>query len=376
MQTYDYLDRTTTSPLYERIVKRMHLDLPLLLALILLCGIGLMALYSASEQNINVMEAQIKRLSIGFIAMLVAAQIPPRYYQLSAPWLFAIGLSLLIAVLLIGDVNKGAQRWIRVGGFGFQPSELMKLFVPLMVAWYFSDRPLPPQPVETLIATILVVVPVLLVARQPDLGTALLIGSSGFAVLWLSGLRISTTFFLLLFASACAPLFWILMKDYQRQRVLTLLNPESDPLGTGYHIIQSKIAIGSGGLYGKGWLNGTQSHLEFLPERSTDFIFAVFSEEFGLFGIIFLMAIYLFIIIRGMLIAIHSQDSFTRLLVGGLIYIFFVYAFVNMGMVSGLLPVVGLPLPLVSYGGTSLVTLLLGFGMLMSAHTHRRLLSS
>ncbi len=376
MQTFDYLDHTTTSPIFERIVKRMHLDLPLLLALVLLCGIGLIALYSASGQNINVIEAQLKRLSVGFIAMLFAAQIPPRFYQFSAPWLFSIGLGLLAAVLVIGDINKGAQRWISVGGFSFQPSELMKLFVPLMVAWYFSDRPLPPRPLETLVATILIVVPVFLVARQPDLGTALLIGSSGFAVLWLAGLRIRTTFYLILTASACAPLFWMLMKDYQRQRVLTLLNPESDPLGTGYHIIQSKIAIGSGGLYGKGWLNGTQSHLEFLPERSTDFIFAVFSEEFGLFGIIFLMAIYLFIIIRGMQIAIHSQDGFTRLLVGGLIFIFFVYAFVNMGMVSGLLPVVGLPLPLVSYGGTSLVTLLIGFGMLMSAHTHRRLLSS
>jgi rod shape determining protein RodA len=251
---------------------------------------------------------------------------------------------------------------------------MMKLAVPMMVAWYLSEQALPPRPRRLLSASLVIIVPTLLIAKQPDLGTALLVASAGIFVLLFAGVswRLVTGFGA--FAAACAPVLWYFMHDYQRQRVLTFLNPEQDPLGAGYHIIQSKIAIGSGGLYGKGWLNGTQSQLNFLPERSTDFIFAAYAEEFGFFGILLLLAVYLLIIMRGLFIAVQAQDTYSRLLAGSLVMTFFIYIFVNIGMVSGLLPVVGLPLPLVSYGGTSMVTLMAGFGILMSIHTHRKLL--
>jgi rod shape determining protein RodA len=271
--------------------------------------------------------------------------------------------------------GKGAQRWLDLGGFRFQPSEVMKLAVPLMAAWYLKDRTLPPDLRRVVITSIIIIVPAMLIARQPDLGTALLICASGFFILFLAGISYRLIGGLLFVSLVLAPLLWWRMHDYQRQRVLTMFDPEKDPLGSGYHIIQSKIAVGSGGLYGKGWLNGTQSNLQFLPERSTDFIFAVFCEEFGFIGVLVLMAAYAFVVIRGIYMAVDAQDTFSRLLAGSLILTLFIYIFVNMGMVVGRLPVVGIPLPLVSYGGTSLVTLMAGFGILMSVHTHRRLLS-
>jgi rod shape determining protein RodA len=314
------------------------------------------------------------RLGIAFAAMIVVAQIPPSELRRWAPVLYLVGVIMLIGVLVMGEVGKGAQRWLNLGVVRFQPSEILKIAVPMMLAWYLAERRLPPSLPRVLVAAVLTCVPVLLIARQPDLGTSLLVASAGAMVLFLAGLSWRLIALLGTVAAALTPLLWYLMRPYQRQRVLTMLDPESDPLGAGYHIIQSKIAIGSGGFYGKGWLNGTQSHLEFLPERSTDFIFAVIGEELGLFGILIMLGIYLFIILRGLYIATQAQDTFGRLLAGGLTLVFFVYLFVNTGMVSGLLPVVGVPLPMVSYGGTSLVTIIAGFGVIMSIHTHRKLL--
>ncbi len=357
------------------IAQRLHMDIPLLLGLLLLSGIGLAVLYSAGGQDTNLLVRQGVRLAAAFTAMFVLAQVPPRHLLFWTPWLYAIGIALLIAVLAIGDVAQGAQRWIRIGPLNFQPSEMLKIIVPMMVAYYLGDRSLPPSFLRVLVAGFLVVVPTLLIARQPDLGTALLIACSGVFVILLGGISVRLIAACAILVSASAPIMWYTMHDYQRQRVLTFLDPEQDPLGSGYHIIQSKIAIGSGGTYGKGWLNGTQSQLDFLPERSTDFIFAVFSEEFGLSGVLILITIYLAVVFRGLYIASQAQDSYARLLAGSLVLTFFVYVFVNIGMVSGLLPVVGLPLPLLSYGGTSLVTVMAAFGILMSLHTHRRLIS-
>ncbi|MCF6282203.1 MAG: rod shape-determining protein RodA [Candidatus Polarisedimenticolaceae bacterium] len=352
----------------------LHLDLPLLTGLILLCGVGLMILYSAGDQDIALIKRQLIRLAIAFSVMLVMAQIPPIHLRRWSPWLFGIGLMMLAAVLVIGEVGKGAQRWLNLGLFRFQPSEMMKLAVPMMVAWYLAEARLPPDKKRIAITAIFILLPTLMIAKQPDLGTALLVASAGIFALFLAGIRWRLIFGFATLMAALGPLIWYLMRPYQQQRVLTLLDPESDPLGAGYHIIQSKIAIGSGGLYGKGWLNGTQSHLEFLPESSTDFIFAVLAEEFGLVGIIMLLLIYFLIILRGLYIATQAQDTFCRLLAGAITLVFFVYLFVNTGMVTGLLPVVGVPLPLVSYGGTSLVTIMAGFGILMAIHTHRKLL--
>ena len=286
------------------------------------------------------------------------------------------GIGLLVLVLITGEVGKGAQRWLNLGIISFQPSELMKLALPMLLAWFFADRHLPPGLGRIFYAFVIIVVPVLLIAIQPDLGTAVLVAAAGFSILFVAGISWKLIIGFSLTAALSTPVLWWVMHDYQKQRVLTLLDPEKDPLGAGYHIIQSKIAIGSGGLYGKGWLNGTQSHLEFLPERSTDFIFAVFSEEFGLMGVLLLICIYMFIIIRGLYISLNTQHTFGRLLGAGLTLTFFVYVFVNMGMVIGQLPVVGVPLPLISHGGTSMVTLMIAFGILMAIHTHRRLLSN
>jgi len=353
----------------------LHLDLPLLTGLILLCLYGLFVLYSASGADPAHIERQMIRLALAFTVMIVVAQIPPAQLRRWSPRLYVISLMLLVAVLIIGYVGKGAQRWLDLGFFRFQPSELTKLAVPMMIAWFLAEKTLPPTWKRLAIAGVMILVPVLMIAKQPDLGTALLVISAGIFGLFLAGLSWRFISGLILTA---VPAGWALwewgMRDYQRNRVLTFLDPERDPLGTGYHIIQSKIAIGSGGIYGKGWLNGTQSHLEFLPERTTDFIFAVLAEEFGLAGIIVLLLLYLFIILRGLYIATRAQDTYNRLLGGALTLVFFVYLFVNTGMVSGLLPVVGVPLPLVSYGGTSLVTIMAGFGILMSIHTHRKLL--
>jgi len=353
----------------------LHLDLPLLTGLILLSGFGLVVLYSASGQDMEQIQRQLIRLALAFLVMVVVAQIPSVQLRRWSPWLYGAGLVMLSLVLLMGEIGKGAQRWLDLGLFRFQPSELTKLAVPMMIAWFLAEKSLPPGWKRLATAGAMILAPVLLIAKQPDLGTSLLVASAGIFVLFLAGL--SWRFIGGMFITAI-PAGWVLwewgMREYQRNRVLTFLDPERDPLGTGYHIIQSKIAIGSGGLYGKGWLNGTQSHLEFLPERTTDFIFAVISEEFGFIGILLLLSLYLFIIYRGLYIAAQAQDTYSRLLGGALTLVFFVYLFVNTGMVSGILPVVGVPLPLVSYGGTSLVTILAGFGILMSIHTHRKLL--
>lgn len=361
----------------RQMLQHLHLDFPLLLGLLLLAVTGVFVLYSASDQNIELVIRQSLRLLLGFIVMIAVAQVQPYTIRFWSPWLFGIGMLLLIAVLVFGEVGKGAQRWLDLGLFRFQPSEIMKIAVPMMIAWYLCEAAIPPRLGRLLIAVTLMVVPTLLIAKQPDLGTALLIASAGCFVLFLAGLHWGLIIGVLIALVASTPLVWnYLLHDYQQQRVLTFLNPENDPLGDGYHIIQSTIAIGSGGVYGKGWLNGTQSHLDFLPERSTDFIFAVYSEEFGFLGVLVLLMIYGIIVARGIVITSNAQDSYSRLLAGSLTLTFFVYVFVNIGMVSGLLPVVGVPLPLISYGGTSMVTLMAAFGILMSIQTHRKLIST
>ena len=356
--------------------RAIHLDKILLCGLFLLLGLGMIVLYSAASKDLSVIMRQSTRLLIAFIALFILAQIPPQKYRHWAPVLYSLGLLLLIAVLAMGVIGKGAQRWLDFGILRFQPSELMKLALPMMLARFFSNRQLPPTFKEVFIALFMIGIPALLTAKQPDLGTALIIGVSGMCVLFLAGMNWRLIVTGLLAVAAVAPIAWHYMHDYQRQRVLTFLDPESDPLGSGYHIIQSKIAIGSGGLFGKGWLHGTQSHLQFLPEHATDFIFGVVGEEFGFVGCMILLAAYLFIIGRCIYISVQAQDTFSRLLSGSITMIFFISAFVNIGMVTGILPVVGLPLPLVSYGGTSMVTLIASFGILMSIHTHRRLVSA
>jgi rod shape determining protein RodA len=369
------LDRPKPISVAQRLLAGLHLDGPLLMALLTVCGLGLFVLYSAGGQNTDLIVRQGVRIAVASVTMLVIAQIHPKFLRLWAPWLFLGGIILLVLVLVMGETGKGAQRWLDVGIVRFQPSEIMKLAVPMMTAWYLHERPLPPTLPETLTVLLLLsMMPAALIARQPDLGTALLIAASGVLVILLAGMSMRLILAFGALALAAAPLLWMNMHAYQRQRVLTFLNPESDPLGSGYHIIQSKIAIGSGGVFGKGWLNGTQAQLEFLPERATDFIFAVLGEEFGLLGVVTLLVLYLLIIVRGLYIASQAQDTFGRLLSGSISLTFFVYVFVNTGMVTGLLPVVGVPLPLVSYGGTSMVTLMAGFGMLMSVHTHRKLI--
>ena len=368
---YSGLDRME-DPSETRLVRRLHIDVPLVMGLLLLCGFGLAVLYSASGQDLASVERQLVRLGLALVLMFAVAQVPPaRLERWSLP-LYGLGILMLVAVLVAGDMGKGAQRWLDLGFMRFQPSELLKLAVPMAVAWLLAARPLPPGLLRVIGAAVLTLVPVLLIAKQPDLGTAILVATAGAAVLFIGGLSWRLILALAAGGAALAPMVWYAMRDYQRQRVLTFLDPESDPLGAGYHIIQSQIAIGSGGVYGKGWLNGTQSHLEFLPERHTDFIFAVIGEELGLAGIAVLLALYLFIIYRGLVIAASARDTYGRLLAGGLSLVFFVYVFVNTGMVTGLLPVVGVPLPLVSYGGTSMVTLMAGFGMIMAVQTHRK----
>ncbi len=368
---YDNSDRRGKS-----LAQKLHLDLPLLAGLIMLIGFGLTVLYSASGESQTELNKQIVRLTIAFVVMLLLAWVPPRVYQKWTPFLYAIGVVLLFAVILMGDKGKGAQRWLDFGLFRFQPSEIMKLAVPMMLAWYYNERILPPTVKELIIGASIIAVPTLLIMIQPDLGTSILIASSGIFVIFLAGIRWQIIAGFSCFVLIYAPIHWFfVMQGYQKQRVLTFLDPEKDPLGSGYHIIQSQIAIGSGGLQGKGWLEGTQSQLEFLPERHTDFIFAVLGEEFGFYGILLLLAIYLFIISRGFFISVKAQDTYTRLLAGAITLTFFVYIFVNIAMVTGILPVVGLPLPLVSYGGTSMVTLMASFGILMSIQTNKKLLS-
>lgn len=349
---------------------RLHIDVPLLLLLLLLTCFGLVVLYSASGQQTAAVVRQGKYFLLAYGVMLVAAQVDLKRYLRWSPWFYLLGLGLLLAVMFAGVGAKGAQRWLELGGFRFQPSEIMKLLMPMTVAWYLSERTLPPRLKYLLACAILIALPSALILQQPDLGTALLIAASGLFVVFMAGLSwryISAV--VVLAALSCWPLWMYVLKDYQKQRILTMLSPESDKLGAGWNIIQSKTAIGSGGWEGKGWLNGTQSQLDFLPEGHTDFIIAVLAEEFGLRGVLALMGIYALIILRGFWIGMHASTSFGRLLAGSLTLTFFVYIFVNMGMVAGLLPVVGVPLPLVSAGGTSVVTLMASFGLLMAVST-------
>jgi rod shape determining protein RodA len=358
---------------FALLLRRLHIDGPLLVGLLLICGFGLFVLYSAVGESNRLLINQAIRLGVAFVAMLIVAQLPPDFLRRWTPWGYLAGLVLLVLVLTSGEVGQGAQRWLNIG-VRFQPSEAMKLGVPMMAAWFLHDRQMPPRLGQIAIIAVMIIVPTALIAMQPDLGTSLLIAASGIIVIVLAGMSFRLMIGLGLAAIPGAYVLWQFMQDYQRQRVLTLLNPDSDPLGAGYNIIQSKIAIGSGGLFGKGWTNGSQAQLEFLPERDTDFIFAVLGEEFGLFGVLTLLTLYMFVIGRGLYIAVQAHDTYSRLLAGSISLTFMVYVFVNTAMVTGLVPVVGVPLPLVSFGGTSMVTLMAGFGILMSIHSHRKLL--
>jgi rod shape determining protein RodA len=351
----------------------VHIDGPLFGAIVLLMGAGLVVLYSASNAGWARVSGQMVNMLIALIVMWVAANVPPHFLMRLALPVFIVGLILLLGVAVRGEVINGARRWLNVGITRIQPSELMKIAAPLMLAWYFHRYEGTLRTRNFVVGAILLLMPVVLIARQPDLGTAVLILASGSYVLFLAGLSWKIITALGVAGLAGAPVAWSMMHGYQRQRILTLINPEQDALGAGYHSIQSGIAVGSGGLTGKGWMNGTQTHLDFIPERTTDFIFAVYSEEFGLLGNIVLLTLFLLVIVRGLVIAVNAPTLFTRLLAGAVTLTFFTYAFVNMGMVSGILPVVGVPLPMISYGGTALVSLCLGMGILMSIHTHRKL---
>jgi rod shape determining protein RodA len=356
------------------LLRKLHIDIPLFIGLVLVCTLSFLILYSAGGQDIDILMRQGARIGLAFILMIVLAHINPQQFHRHSATLYILGVLLLLAVLLVGQIGKGAQRWLDLGFFRFQPSEMIKITTPMMIAWYLSGYTLPPRPKQLLRAAVLIIIPTVLIAKQPDLGTSLLVASSGGAVLFFAGLSWRFMLITLTVLASLTPVLWHFMRDYQKGRVLTLLNPEADPMGRGYHIIQSKIAIGSGGLHGKGWLGSTQAKLDFLPESSTDFIFAVYAEEFGLSGCLGLLVLYLLIISRCLYISVQAQDTYSRLLAGSLTFTFFVYVFVNIGMVIGIIPVVGVPLPLISYGGTSMVTLLASFGILMSIHTHRKLL--
>lgn len=374
MKTETRSEQFQPPSLIGNILRKLHIDIPLFIGLVFTSLLSFIILYSAGSQEADILLRQAARIGLAFLLMTVLAHIDPYQFKRYSALLFNIGILLLIAVLVMGQIGKGAQRWLDIGFSRFQPSEMIKITTPMMIAWYLAEHPLPPKSKQLVIASLLIVIPTLLIAKQPDLGTALLVAISGAGVLFFAGLSWRFILAIVLTLSALTPVLWHFMRGYQRDRVLTFLNPEADPLGRGYHIIQSKIAIGSGGIYGKGWLGSTQSELDFLPESSTDFIFAVFAEEFGLFGCLGLLILYLLIIGRCLYIASQAQDTYSRLLAGSLAFTFFVYVFVNIGMVVGILPVVGVPLPLISYGGTSIVTLLAGFGILMSIHTHRKFL--
>ncbi|TFW18830.1 rod shape-determining protein RodA [Massilia arenosa] len=350
-------------------------DGPLALFLFLLLSAGLLTLYSAGIDFPGRVEAQIRNIIVAFIFMWICANIPPQTLMRAAVPIYTFGVALLVAVFLFGTIKKGARRWLHVG-VDFQPSEMMKIAMPLMLAWYFQAKSGMLRWHSYVVAAILLMIPVGLIMKQPDLGTALLVAAAGFYVIFLAGLSWKTIIGLALAGAASLPVAWSMMHDYQRERVMTLIDPSADPLGKGFHIIQSTIAVGSGGIFGKGWLHGTQAHLEFIPEHTTDFIFAVYSEEFGLVGNLVLLFLYLLLIGRGLYIAANAPSFFTRLLAGAITMIFFTYAFVNIGMVSGILPVVGVPLPFMSYGGTALLTLGAGAGILMSIQRHRKLVQT
>jgi rod shape determining protein RodA len=360
-----------------RMLRALGLDGPLTGVLALIVCIGILVVYSASGQNLKMVEHHLVNIGIAVAALLALAKLAtPQYLRLFAPAAYVIGVMLLIVVEVTGHVGKGAQRWLDVGFMRFQPSEIMKLAVPMMCAWYMHERPLPPTFKDLVLMGMIIAVPTAMIVTQPDLGTALLIAASGLIVMLLAGLQVQIILISIPLLGGAAWAGWHFIHDYQRQRIFTFLNPETDRLGAGYHIIQSQIAIGSGGVFGKGYMNGSQAQLEFLPERSTDFIFAVIGEEFGLLGQLLILSLYGVVIGRSLYLAMQGQDTFARLTGGAIALSFFVYVFVNSGMVSGILPVVGVPLPLISYGGTSMVTLLAGFGILMSLHSHRKLIGS
>lgn len=355
----------------------MVFDASLAIIIFLIISTGIITLYSAGIDFPGRVEDQLRNIVISFIVMWIMANIPPQTLMRFAIPIYAFGLALLIAVAAFGMIKKGARRWLNVGvGSGIQPSEMMKIATPLMLAWYFQKRESTLGWRDFIVAAVILLVPVGLIARQPDLGTALLVVAAGFSVIFLAGLSWRVLIGLVLAVAVSIPIIWPMLHGYQRDRVLTMIDPSTDPLGKGFHIIQSTIAVGSGGVAGKGWLKGTQAHLEFIPERTTDFIFAVFSEEFGFIGNSILVVLYLLLVIRGLMIAANAPTLFARLMAGSVTMIFFTYAFVNMGMVSGILPVVGVPLPFMSYGGTALLTLGMGAGMLMSIQRNRKLMQT
>jgi rod shape determining protein RodA len=361
----------------SRTLRALGLDGPLTGVLAIIVCLGVLVVYSASGQNIKMVEHHLVNIAIAVAALLALARLStPQYLRLFTPVAYALGILLLLVVAAKGHIGKGAQRWLDIGFIRFQPSEIMKLAVPMICAWYMHERPLPPTIKDLLVMGLLIAVPTGLIVLQPDLGTALLIATSGLIVMLLAGLPLQIILISIPLIGGAAFGAWHFIHDYQRQRILTFLDPQNDPLGAGYHIIQSQIAIGSGGVFGKGYMNGSQAQLEFLPERSTDFIFAVIGEEFGLLGQLLLLTLYAIVIGRALYLAMQGQDTFARLTGGAIALSFFVYVFVNSGMVSGILPVVGVPLPMISYGGTSMVTLLAGFGILMSLHSHRKLIGS
>ena len=360
-----------------RALRALGLDGPLTGVLALIVCIGILVVYSASGQNVKMVEHHLGNIAIAVTALLVLAKFSsPQYLRLFTPAIYIIGILLLAVVAVTGHIGKGAQRWLDIGFLRFQPSEIMKLAVPMMCAWYMHERPLPPTFWDLLVMGVLIMIPTAMIVVQPDLGTALLIAASGLIVMLLAGMDFRIILVSIPLLGGAAMGAWHFIHDYQKQRILMFLNPETDPLGAGYHIIQSQIAIGSGGVFGKGYMNGSQAQLEFLPERSTDFIFAVIGEEFGLLGQLLILTLYAVVTGRALYLAMQGQDTFARLTGGAIALSFFVYVFVNSGMVSGILPVVGVPLPLISYGGTSMVTLLAGFGILMSLHSHRKLIGS
>lgn len=374
------IDLDVKQNVYRRnrgILESFHLDGWLLLGIAVLISVSALIVYSASGGDVHVLQRHLIRAGFAFLLMIGFAQIPPNLMRIYTPWLFVLGIVMLIGVLLAGEIGKGAQRWLDLGIFRFQPSELMKLVLPMTIAWLFAHDRLPPPGKKLLTGIFLVMFTAVLIIVQPDLGTSILIAMSGLFVVFFAGLSWKWIGSAIVLVAASLPIVWhFYMYDYQKQRVMTFLNPESDPLGSGYHIIQSKIAIGSGGIEGKGFMGSSQAHLEFLPESTTDFIFSVLAEEFGLIGVALLLTLYGLVIGRGLYIAAQAQDNFGRLTAASLTMTLFVYVFVNIGMVSGLLPVVGLPLPLISYGGSSMVTLMISFGILMSIHTHKKLLTS
>lgn len=354
----------------------LTVDAPLLIAITILCALSMLVLYSASGENIDVLTRQGIRMGFAFALMLVFARIPLASLMQWSPYIYGIGLLLLLTVLVIGITGKGAQRWLNLGVFLFQPAEIMKIAVPMMVAWLLTRSPLPPRPLGIVLSLVVTLVPVALVIAQPDLGTAILIAIAGIVVIFLAGVGWKLIAAVIVMASAALPVLWVLvLHDYQRRRIITLFDPWADPLGAGYHSIQSIIAVGSGGIRGKGWLAGTQSRLDFIPERVTDFIFAVYAEELGFLGALLLLCLYLFLVFRGMMISFYAYNTYARLLGSCLAITFFFYVFVNIGMTVGILPVVGVPLPLISHGGSSMVTLMIGFGILMSIKHHKSTLS-